>query len=73
MSTQSNTTLMERAGELLEELDSHPSGIHRSIEAAMKSGDLESLQFQVTKGEGILAQHHFYESNILERDENDAY
>lgn len=59
MSNQINTTLIERAHEVIEELTSHPSGIDNRIQALIDIGDLNNLQAAVADGEAILAEEFF--------------
>jgi len=66
MSTQVNTELIERAADLLEEMDSHPAHLDDQLAAAIKSGDLERLRYWVSVCEGALAQAEFYESNMVD-------
>lgn len=66
MSLHENTSLMERAQDLLEEIDSHPAHLDDLLEAAIKSGDLEQLRYWVGVVEGTLAQQAFYESNLID-------
>ena len=59
MSQNENSILLERANELLEEVQSHPGKLDRNLEAAIKSGDLERVQYWVTVTEGMLSQEAF--------------
>jgi hypothetical protein len=61
MSSETNTNLLERANELLEEVDSHPAHLDDLLDTAIKSGDLEQIQYWVNVVEGTLAQE-YYES-----------
>lgn len=61
MSSETNTNLLERANELLEEVDSHPAHLDDLLDTAIKSGDLEQIQYWVNIVEGTLAQE-YYES-----------
>lgn len=70
MSNQTNTNLLDRAFGLSEELDSHPAGLDKLLDAAIKGGDLDQIRYWVGVCESTLSQQHFYENNLLEgRDE----
>ena len=73
MSQEDNTNLLERGYELAEEFVSHPSGIDKSILAAINSGDLEKVRYQISKCEGYLAQEHFYGTEQVRREVPDVY
>lgn len=60
MSLEQNTQLMERAQDLLEEVDSHPAHLDDLLNTAIKSGDLEQIQYWVGVCEGTLAQEEFH-------------
>lgn len=66
MSHQNNITLEERAYRAMDELTSHPAGRDKLIQAALDSGDLDDLYYQVVTAEAELSQQHFYDYNILE-------
>lgn len=66
MSLDSNTSLLERAADLIDELTSHPAGIDKGLIQAVASGDMERVRYWVGKAEGVLAQEHFYESNQID-------
>lgn len=59
MSHDVNQRLFERAAELLDEIQSHPSGFDRLIQSALDSNDLESLRYWVNRVEGELSITHF--------------
>lgn len=59
MSTDSNTRLLERAADLLDDLTSHPSGLDTQLEKAIESNDLDEIYRVVCICEGVLAQEHF--------------
>jgi len=61
MSNETNTKLLERANELLEEVDSHPAHLDDILAGAIQSGDMEQIQYWVNVVEGTLAQE-YYES-----------
>jgi len=48
MSTEENTNLLQRAADLLDEIQSHPSGYDRALQAALESNDLEETRYWVT-------------------------
>lgn len=56
---QINTNLFERAAELIDELQSHPSGADKQIIAALDANDLQEIYRLVNKYEAFLAQEHF--------------
>lgn len=56
---QTNTNLLERAAELIDELASHPSKSDRALIQAIDSNDLEQVRYQVQKIEGELAREYF--------------
>lgn len=66
MSLNSNTELLERAADLLEEVDSHPAHLDDLLSNAIKSGDLEQVRYWVGVVEGTLAQQEFYENNLID-------
>lgn len=59
MSHPTNSILLERAHDLLEEVQSHPAHLDDNLQAAIKSGDLEQVQYWVTVIEGTLAQEYY--------------
>lgn len=59
MSLHQNQLLMERAQDLLEEVDSHPAHLDDLLSNAMKSGDLEQIRYWVGVVEGTLSQEVF--------------
>lgn len=70
MSHNSNTELLERAAELIDELSSHPAGLDKRLATAVEANDLDELRYQVAVCESVLAQEAFHEFNILDgRDE----
>jgi len=69
MSLESNTQLLERAADLLEEVDSHPAHLDDLLSNAIKSGDLEQIRYWVSVVEGTLAQEHFNENMVDAQDE----
>jgi len=60
MSDNDNTNLLERAAELLDELDSHPSGLQKHLEQAVEGNDLDSIRYWVERLEGHVAREHFH-------------
>lgn len=64
MSNITNSNLLERAYELLEEITSHPSGLDKALTKAVRAGNLDEIYYLVTKIESELAQKHFYNNNI---------
>jgi HPt (histidine-containing phosphotransfer) domain-containing protein len=62
---QTNTNLLERAAELIDELVGHPSGADLVIIQAIDNNDLDELRFQVHRIEGELAQEHFHNKEIV--------
>lgn len=60
MSQESNTQLIERAKELLETIDSHPSGYDTLLAAAIEKNDLDDVFQFVTAIEAELSRQHFY-------------
>lgn len=64
MSSSENERLLERAAELIDELESHPSGLQKQLEAAVESNDLERIHFWVNSLEAHLSQEHFGNWNI---------
>lgn len=71
MSNQSNDNLIERATDLLEEIDSHPSGLDTALDEALKKGDLDEIHRLVTYIEAELARDHFHRNNYI--GQNDIY
>ncbi len=69
MSLARNTELLERAQDLLEEVDSHPAHLDDALDAAIKSGDLEQVRYWVGVVEGTLAQENFNEELVDGTDE----
>lgn len=63
MSLQENVTILERAQDLLEEVDSHPGHLDDLLEAAMKSGDLDEIRHWVSVCEWHLAQVDLYQGH----------
>lgn len=59
MSLEANTQLLERAQDLLEEVDSHPAHLDDLLATAIKSKDLEQIRYWVSVVEGTLAQEEF--------------
>lgn len=59
MSTETNTKLIERANELLEVIDSHPSGYDKLLATAIKNNDLDDVYQFVTAIEAELSEQHF--------------
>lgn len=70
MSNPINTNLIERANELIEEITSHPSGYDRRLQELIVSNDLEALYNLVIKIEGLLAQEHFRNYEIVKEYED---
>lgn len=62
---QTNTILLERAAELIDELASHPSGADRALIQAIDANDLEKVRHQVNKLEAELACEHFYNAEAI--------
>jgi hypothetical protein len=56
---QTNTNLLERAAELIDELASHPAGADKALIRAIDSNDLDQVRYQVQKIEGDLAREYF--------------
>lgn len=71
MSLDSNTQLLERAADLVDELTSHPAGIDKGLIQAVESGDMERIKYWVSKAEGVIAQEHFYETNQIDGGSDD--
>lgn len=70
MSNHTNTKLLERAAELIDELQSHPAGLDKAIKLALDQNDLEELTYAVLRAEAELSQEYFYNNNVLDaRDE----
>lgn len=65
MSHPNNDALLERASSLLEEIVSHPSGLDKKLLVAMERGDLEELERTVNDIEGLLAQEHFFNYDLI--------
>jgi hypothetical protein len=59
VSQQTNTKLLERAAELIDELTSHPSGLDETLIQAVGANDLNEVRRIVVLVEGELAQEHF--------------
>lgn len=59
MSSNTNVRLLERAADLIDELQSHPSGLQKQLERAVESNDLDSIHFWVSTLEARLSQEHF--------------
>lgn len=64
MEKEVNTQLLERANELLEEIDSHPSRLDIALKEALQANDLESVHYLVNLIEGELAKEHFYSKEM---------
>jgi hypothetical protein len=62
---QTNTILLERAAELIDELASHPSGADRALVQAIDANDLDEIRCQVNKLEAELSREHFYNSEAI--------
>lgn len=65
MSNQRNTELLERAYELLEEFDSHPSKIDKALKEAIDTNDLEGVLHLVHYLEAFLAEEHFHNWDLM--------
>ncbi len=64
MSWEQNTVLLERARQVLEEIESHPSGYDDCLRLAIKRNDLEDVKMWVTRLEAELSEAHFRNNNI---------
>jgi hypothetical protein len=65
MSNEINEVLFERAAYCIDQLESHPAGLDKSIIEALDSGDLERLVYAVGRAEACLAQEEFEAADIL--------
>lgn len=59
MSEHHNINLLERAAELIDTLESHPSGADDLLIRAVDSNDLDEVHRLVIKFEGELSQEYF--------------
>lgn len=64
MSQVINTTLLERAADLIDELTSHPSGADDALVKAIEANDLQEVQRLVTKIEAELSREHFHNYDL---------
>ncbi len=64
MSNSTNDQLLERAHELLEDLDSHPSKLNKALSIALEQNDLDYINYLVPKLEAELSQEHFENWNV---------
>lgn len=65
MSNITNTNLLERANELIEELVSHPAGLDKQLINAVERDDLDEVHRLVVLIEGELAQEHFRNYDLV--------
>lgn len=65
MSNQSNTELLERANELLEDITNHPSGYDKLLQKAIDDNDLVGIRYLTTFIEGELSKDHFYSRGVF--------
>lgn len=65
MSDSTNTKLLERAHEAMEQLTSHPAGLDQSIQQAIDHDDLSEVERLVTLAEGIMSQEDFEANDVL--------
>jgi hypothetical protein len=61
---QTNTILLERAAELIDELMSHPSKSDEQLIEAINANDLDEVRRLVTKLEAELSEEHFRNYNL---------
>lgn len=66
MSNESNVILFERAYQAADEITNHPSGLDKSIYQAIEDNNLDEVRRLTVKAEGLLAQAHFYNNNMIE-------
>lgn len=65
MSVDENVRLLERAADLLDEIDGHPSRYDKLLERALIDGDMDAIRHCVSIIEGELSRDHFSGYDIL--------
>ncbi len=65
MSNDTNTQLLQRAANLIDALDSHPSGLQKHLVKAVETNDLDEVQYWVPILEAELSQINFMDGDIL--------
>lgn len=65
MSDDSNTKLLERAAELMDEIESHPSGYAKLLEQAVAKNDFDAIRYAVSRVETELSREHFTNFDII--------
>jgi len=65
MSNNTNDELLERAGDLLEEITGHPSKLDVALTRAVEKNDLDEIYHLVTYIEGELSREHYHNYDLV--------